>query len=119
MTEAVTGAVLELATETLASLDQEVEEGEGEAEQRETLKEVEKQEIAPAAGRVSHYSNVETQINVENLYLSLDTGSQPQLLDDKYHYYFNPQINRILSNFLHDKNTTNNSPMLLKLRTDL
>ena len=116
MTEAVTGAVLELATETLASLDQEVEEGE--AEQRETLKKVEKQEIAPAAGRVSHYSNVETQINVENLYLSLDTGS----LDDKYHYYFNPQfgkINRILSNFLHDKNTTNNSPMLLKLRTDL
>ena len=118
----MTGAVLELATETLASLDQEVEEGEGEAEQRETLRKVEKQEIAPAAGRVSHYGNVETQINVENLYLSLDTGYQPQLLDDKYHYYFNPQfgnINRILSNFLHDKNTTNNSPMLLKLRTDL
>ena len=118
----MTGAVLELATETLASLDQEVEEGEGEAEQRETLKKVEKQEMVGAAGRVSHYGNVETQINVENLYLSLDTGYQPQLLDDKYHYYFNPQfgkINRILSNFLHDKNTTNNSPMLLKLRTDL
>ena len=118
----MTGAVLELATETLASLDQEVEEGEGKAEQRETLKKVEKQEMVGAAARVSHYSNVETQINVENLYLSLDTGYQPQLLDDKYHYYFNPQfgkINRILSNFLHDKNTTNNSPMLLKLRTDL
>ena len=108
--------MLELATETLATLDQEVEEG-------ETLKKVEKQEdIAPAAGRVSHYSSVETQINVENLYLSLDTGSQPQLLDDEYHYYFNPQfgkINRILSNFLHNKNTSNNSPMLLKLKTDL
>ena len=117
----MTGAVLELATETLATLDQEVEEGE-KVEQRETLKKVEKQEIAAAAGRVSHYSSVETQINVENLYLSLDTGSQPQLLDDEYHYYFNPQlgkINRILSNFLHNKNTSNNSPMLLKLKTDL
>ena len=78
-----------------------------------------KQENEKTAERISHYDKVETQINIENLYLTLDRTHE-RLKEDDY-FYVNPQLNRInniMKSFF--KSTNGTSPTIFKLcKTDL
>ena len=115
VTQAVTEAVMELATETVVDFDSVGEEVEV------VIKEVDerKQENEKTAERISHFDKVETQINIENLYLSLDQTHE-RLKEDDY-FYVNPQLNRIkdiMKSFF--KTTNGTSPAIFKLsKTDL
>ena len=121
VTQAVTEAVMDLATETMVDFDSvgddvEVVIKEGE----ENIHVMEgKQENEKTAERISHFDKVETQINIENLYLSLDQTHE-RLKEDDY-FYVNPQLNRIkdiMKSFF--KTTNGTSPAIFKLsKTDL
>ena len=112
---------MELATETMVDFDSvgddvEVVIKEGE----ENIHVMEgKQENEKTAERISHFDKVETQINIENLYLSLDQTHE-RLKEDDY-FYVNPQLNRIndiMKSFF--KTTNGTSPAIFKLsKTDL
>ena len=101
---------MELATETVVDFDSVGEEVEV------VIKEVENEKTAE---RISHFDKVETQINIENLYLSLDQTHE-RLKEDDY-FYVNPQLNRIndiMKSFF--KTTNGTSPAIFKLsKTDL
>ena len=120
VTQAITGAVIELATETVeefASVDDSEEVAFKESE--ESVREEGKKEYEKPAERISHYDKVETQINIENLYLSLDQTHERMKEDD--YFYVNPQLNRInniMKSFF--KSTNGTSPAIFKLsKTDL
>ena len=101
---------MELATETVVDFDSVGEEVEV------VIKEVENEKTAE---RISHFDKVETQINIENLYLLLDQTHE-RLKEDDY-FYVNPQLNRIndiMKSFF--KTTNGTSPAIFKLsKTDL
>ena len=77
-----------------------------------------------SAQRISHYENVETQINIENLYLTVkgeEELNSNRIDEDNSFLYLNPkynQISKIISSY-YKPNGTLNSPMVLKLKTDL
>ena len=123
VTQAVTEAVIELASETVEKF---ASGNEVEKEVEVVLKESEesvrvegKREKEKSAERISHYDKVETQINIENLYLSLDQTHERLKKDD--YFYVNPQldrINNIMKSFF--KSTNGTSPTIFKLsKTDL
>ena len=121
VTQAVTEAVMELATEAMVDFDSVGEDVEV------VIKEVDesvqvmegKQENEKTAERISHYDKVETQINIENLYLTLDQTHEK--LKEVDYFYVNPQLNRInniMKSFF--KTTNGTSPAIFKLsKTDL
>ena len=123
VTQAVTEAVIELASETVeefASGDEVEKEVEVVLKESEESVRVEgKREKEKSAERISHYDKVETQINIENLYLSLDQTHERLKKDD--YFYVNPQldrINNIMKSFF--KSTNGTSPTIFKLsKTDL
>ena len=107
VTQAVSMAVIELATETEEILTQGPRRRGAEEER--------------LVERVSHYENVETQINIEKLYLSVDKSHEWMNQED--YFYVNPQLSRfnnIMKSFFKSNGTTFNSPAIFKLsKTDL
>ena len=121
VTQAITGAVIELATETVEEFarDDDNEEVVFKESEESAVRVDGKQEYEKPAERISHYDKVETQINIENLYLSLDQTHERMKEDD--YFYVNPQLNRInniMKSFF--KSTNGTSPAIFKLsKTDL
>lgn len=76
--------------------------------------------------RIYHYDKVETQINIEKLYLSLppelDLDNKIKSSDAESYFLVNPKynhINKIIKSYFTSNHTQFNSPMILKMKTDL
>ena len=129
-TQAVADAVTELATEQeVDTADVEETDDEDDAlsgvynESNETQDYDNHRQLS---ARVSHYDNVQTQINIENLYLNLDHDTLPRNhVDEESFLFFNDnyvhlgKIIKLLTAKSKKENKTENSPMLLRLRSDL
>ena len=128
VTQAVTDAVIELASEQDALLNTIKEENDDSSEENSIIdfSEIERKNGEESSQRVYHYDKVETQINIEKLYLTLPHESD---LDNKIKsseadsfFLVNPKynnINKIIKSYFTSNNTQYNSPMILKMKTDL
>ena len=124
VTQAVTDAVIELASEenvlrnTTSYNDEDLSEDSMEAKIKKVGED--------SSQRINHYDKVETQINIEKLYLSLppelDLDNKIKSSDAESYFLVNPKynhINKIIKSYFTSNNTQFNSPMILKMKTDL
>ena len=125
VTQAVTDAVIELATEQDTVIDTITEESDDFNEEN-SLGEIERKNSEESSHRIYQYDKVETQINIEKLYLTLphemDLDNKIKSSEADSFFLVNPKynhINKIIKSYFTSNNTQYNSPMILKMKTDL
>ena len=75
-------------------------------------------------GRNINYENVQTQINIENLHLTIAGPPSPGLQGEEEYFYIDPamaKIKQIVRQFFNgeDGDDSLNSPMIIKVENDL
>ena len=127
VTEAVLGAVTELITErevNIHEIDTDSAEEFHNDDVAKTLKnpQTESDNYLENSRKVYKYGNVGTQINIENLYLSVVDPFMTNGITggDKPYFLINPASNKIsnvIQSFFNSNFSDYNSPMILKLTT--
>ena len=122
VTEAVLGAVTELITESEFNIEEDGTAAEiTNNDVTKTLSDPhpEPDNYLENSRKVYNYGNVETQINIENLYLSVEPSLTNGITGgDKPYLLVNPASNKIsnvIQSFFHSNFSDLNSPMILKL----
>ena len=125
VTQAVTDAVIELATEQDTVIDTITEESDDFNEEN-SIGEIERKNSEESSHRIYQYEKVETQINIEKLYLTLphemDLDNKIKSSEADSYFLVNPKynhINKIIKSYFTSNDTQYNSPMILKMKTDL
>ena len=125
VTQAVTDAVIELATEQDTVIDT-ITEKSDDFNEENSLGEIERKNSEESSHRIYQYDKVETQINIEKLYLTLphemDLDNKIKSSEADSFFLVNPKynhINKIIKSYFTSNNTQYNSPMILKMKTDL
>ena len=78
----------------------------------------------PGPGRNNNYENVQTQINIENLHLTIAGPPSPGLQGEEGYFYIDPamaKIKQIIRQFYkrEDGDDSLNSPIIIKVENDL